>query len=104
MRDGVEGATDDTAGGFTGGRLSAGEHVVGGPPGERQQQDPARLDALLVPKPGRAGNQSARLARAGSGENEQWAALMRGRRELIGVEAIEYTGESHHARESSQPL
>jgi hypothetical protein len=67
MRDGVEGAAPDAAGVGVH-RLRARQHLPRGPAGERQQEDPVRLDPG-GDEPGDAGRQRRRLARARTGEH-----------------------------------
>ena len=95
VRHRVESAAEDSLGRATVGGLCPGEHVVSGPPGKGEQQDPARLDAL-IPQPGCARHQRAGFAGAGPGQDQQRAALVRRRSPLIVVEDIKNTGQPCH--------
>jgi len=53
--------------------VNALAHLAGGLVGEGDGQNGVRRDALLLDKPGDAAGDDARLARAGPGENQQWA-------------------------------
>ena len=95
VRDRVESAAEDALGRAAVRRLRPGEHVVRGPPREGQQQDAARLHALLA-QPGGAGDERAGLPGASAGKYQQRAALMRSSSPLIIIENIQNTGLLRH--------
>jgi hypothetical protein len=78
------------------------QHVVGRAAGERQQQDPAGLDALRT-QPGGPGHQGPGLAGPGAGQHQQRPARVRRGLALLIVQFFENTGRFEHAHECSQP-
>lgn len=84
--DGVERPAPDPFGGGLFGELAgSGQHLLGGAPGECQQQDPLRrhapLDQMSDPRRERPG-----LAGAGTGDDQQRRPLVGHRRSLGGIE------------------
>ena len=100
--DGVERPAADPLGRAGPGRRGPGEHVAGGPAGEGQQQDPAGRQAVAVPQPGRPGHQRPRLAGPRAGQDQQRAALMRGRPALLFVQPVQNVASLEHAYEHNQ--
>ena len=91
VRDGVKGAPGDPVGGRRVRRVGPGQHVVGGPAGEGQQQDPAGLSALVT-QPGGPRHQRPGLPGARPGQDQQRPAGVGRRRPLLVVEASEDRG------------
>jgi hypothetical protein len=83
-------------------RRDPGQHVVGGAAGERQQQDPAGLDAL-GPEPRGACDQRAGLAGSRPGQHQQRPARVRRGPALGVVELVEHAGRFEHGHERSEP-
>ena len=91
MRDGVECAADDPArvgGDSLGERACPLDHLPGRTAGEREQEDPFGRDPLGH-QPGDARAQRRGLARAGTREDQQRVARVRGSRTLLDVEFVE---------------
>ena len=94
----VEGAADDPVGGARAARRDPGQHVVRGPAGEGQQQDPAGRRALAA-QPARPGDQGPGLAGARPGQDQQRPGLMRGRPALVVVEPVKDIRRFEHEDE-----
>src|SRR6202042_3112255 len=75
-----------------------GQHVVCGPAGERQQQDPGGRRALAA-QPARPGDQGPGLAGARPGQDQQRPGLMRGRPALVVVEPVKDIRRFEHEDE-----
>ena len=81
---GVEGADPEGGPALAHGPAHPLAHLAGGPVGEGEGQDPARVHAALAQQPGDAGGQDPGLAAAGAGDH-QHRSLGRGHRAALGV-------------------
>ena len=95
---GVEGAAHDPVGGARAAWRDPGQHVVRGPAGERQQQDPAGRRPLAA-QPARPGHQGPGLAGARPGQDEERPGLLRGRPPLVVVEPVKDIRRFEHEDE-----
>ena len=68
--------------------LHAAQHFGRRPPGERQQQDAARIDTA-GDQPGDAMHERGRLAGAGAGHDQQRRVAVRGGLPLLGIQLLQ---------------